>query len=138
LNLAPHAGLIEYQLVRRNRIFSCNGSAVGLEIAFRSSNALNVRFRKRHNTEYGITYRAGDGTTVSYYAYLVKVDASIREVVEIDIPLVTWERGIGRCKRDCIPDDSGVVSVRRNINHNIRIVDSICVRKEIVDLSWYR
>jgi hypothetical protein len=84
----------------------------------------------------GITDRAGDGTAVGYYAHLVKVDASICEVVEIDIPLVTWERGIGRCKRDCIPDDSGVVSVRRNINHNIRIVDSVCVRKRIADLVW--
>jgi hypothetical protein len=41
----------------------------------------------------GITDRAGDGTAVSYYAHLIKVDACICEVVEIDIPLVTRERG---------------------------------------------
>jgi hypothetical protein len=81
-----------------------------------------------------ITDRAGDGTTVSCYAHLVKVDACISEVVEIDVPLVTRERGRGRRNWVCIPDELGVVRVRRNINHNIRIVDSVCVRKEIADL----
>jgi hypothetical protein len=46
LEIGLGASLVEYQVVRRNRVFSFNASTAGLEIALSSSNALNTPHQK--------------------------------------------------------------------------------------------